>query len=186
MIEANVGRRESGDTYRVRSRTAYWLGRGFAAAAFAVVCALALPTAAGAKWAFCAVGMALFGFFTGYALRQLLRRAPRLDLTRAGFTAADLGRSSIPWTQVVAIESFGSREAPFIAFLVPTADAHRAGLSPWARMMVGMLGRSGMPAFSINLIGVDRDVGEIVGRARALWLASTRPVGPPAAATTRA
>jgi hypothetical protein len=153
----------------VRSRRGYWLGRGAGALAFASACALSAWRGSGATLAFGLVGLLLFATFAVYALRQLLRSAPRLRLDAGGFEAADLGVGPIPWSDVEHLQVFGSREAPFIAFHVRDPEAYVARMPPWPRMMVRLLAASGLPRFSVNLVGVDQDVGQVAGHARR-WL----------------
>ena len=161
--------------YRVLNRRSFWLARGLAAAAFAVACALALRS--GSAWyaALGAAGMAMFGAFAAYALRQGLRSGPRLVLDANGVDAADLGAGVIGWDAIEHVQSFGSAEAPFIAFHVRDPEPVLARLSPWARTMQRLLRAQALPLFSVNLIGVDRDPGEIAQRACELFEQATRP-----------
>jgi hypothetical protein len=154
--------------YRVCSDRRFWLARGLAAAAFAIACALALRTGGTLAFALGLAGLVMFAAFAAYALRQGLRSAPRLTLAASGVEAADLGVGVIAWDAIEHVQSFGSAEAPFIAFHVLDPQTYVARMSPWARFVQRLLRVQGLPAFSVNLIGVDRDPGEIAVRARVL------------------
>ena|SRR5690242_991853 len=160
---------ESGTELCVGTRRAYWAWRGLAALGFAAACGWSLRAANGSTQLIGALGLPMFGSFAAYALRQGLRRGPRLRLTREGFDAADLGIGLVPWTQVEEVQAFGSDEAPFVLFLVPDAPRYLARMPWWPRFMAGWLRRSGLPMFSINLIGVEGSAWEVVARACALW-----------------
>jgi hypothetical protein len=155
-------------TWRVSSRRGYWLGRGLAAAAFALVGANVLRHGGSANAVMGAIVLALFGALALYALRQGLRRGPRLVLSPEGVDAADLGVGPIPWRDIGDVERFGSQEAPFLALRVLDPGPVLARMPPWPRFMARLLARQGLPYFSVNLIGVDRDVAEIARRAAAL------------------
>ena len=161
---------------RVRSRRSYWAWRGLGAAAFAVACAWALRSGNLANQLMGTAGLVLFGALSMYALRQLLRRGPRLVLKEAGFEAADLKVGLVPWSEVIEVQAFGSAEAPFVLMRVAGTSPCLARLAGWPRLSVALLRRSGLPPFSINLIGIEGDSGEVIQRARALWLRA-RPRG---------
>jgi hypothetical protein len=129
----------------------------------------------GASLALGVVGLALFGAFALYALRQGLRPGPRLTLDALGFDAADLGVGRIDWSAVEHVESFGSSEAPFLAFHVRDPEAIAARMPAWPRFVQRLLRAQGLPAYSVNLIGVDRDPAQVAARAKALWVAIARP-----------
>jgi hypothetical protein len=151
--------------YRVHTHRSFWLWRGLGAAAFAVACVLAMRSGGALVTVLGALGAAMFGFFAAYALRQLLRRGPRLTLGPEGVDVADLRVGTIAWTEIEGVEAFGSHEAPFIAFHVRDPAPWLARMPPWSRLVARWLRASGLPLFSVNLIGVDRDVGEIASRA---------------------
>lgn len=159
----------------VRTKRAYWAWRGLGALAFALACGWFLRTAHGANAVFGALGLVMFGFFAAYALRQGLRRQPRLSLTPDGFEAADLAVGLVPWTDVVDVQAFGSGEAPFVLFLVNEPERYLARMPGWQRQMAVLLRRSGLPMFSVNLIGVDANAWEVTERALALWEQATSP-----------
>jgi hypothetical protein len=143
--------------------------RGLGALAFAVICTYALRKAPGFFPAALGVGgAAMFGAFALDALFQLLRPGPRLVLRREGFEAADLGVGLVPWDQVAVVDPFGSAEAPFIAFRLADPKPWIPRLPPWARRVRRLHAASGLPAFSVSLIGVDRDAAEVTRRAQAL------------------
>ena len=154
--------------YTVRTKRSYWAARGLGAAALALACAAFLRTGAGIGLVVGVAGFLMFGAFTAYALRQLLRTQPRLTLDHAGIDAGDLGVGAIPWAEIDCVQTFGSHEAPFIAFHVREPERYVARMSPWARAIQRLHRVSGLPAFSVNLIGVDRDLAEIAERAHAL------------------
>lgn len=161
--------------WRVCSKRGFWIGRALSAVALAVGSLFFMRAHTGISAAAGAVGIALFGSFALYALRQLLRGERRLALSTAGFDAADLGVGTIPWAEVEHVQSFGSREAPFVAFHVRDPGPWLARMSPWPRMIVRLLRAQGLPSFSINLIGVDREPFAIASRARTLLEQSTPP-----------
>ena len=152
----------------VRTDRGYWITRGLGAAALTLGCALALRASAGYAVGIGVLGAAMFGFFTAYALRQGLRRGPRLVLDAIGVDAADLGVGVIPWAHIQHVQAFGSAQAPFVAFHVADPAPWLARMPPWARMVARLHVASGLPLFSVNLIGVDRDAGEVARRALSL------------------
>jgi hypothetical protein len=165
---------------RVQSRRSYWAARGLGALAFAVVCVFALRARGNVlALALGIAGFVMFGFFALYALRQLLRRGPRLVLSPAGFEAADLGIGVVPWADVAEVQAFGSPQAPFIAFRVPDADAYLRRMPWYPRSMVRLLRASGLPMFSLNLIGVDQPAHEVVRRAERWRQAAVTPANRP-------
>jgi hypothetical protein len=155
-------------TFTVHTRRGYWLMRGLGAAVLAVACALAVPASHGLAVGVGLLGAAMFGFFTLYALRQGLRTGPRLTLSEAGVDATDLGLGVIPWAHIDGVQAFGSAQAPFVAFHVADAAPWLARMSPWPRWIARWHVASGLPLFSVNLIGVDRDAGEVVRQAHRL------------------
>lgn len=161
--------------FRVSSQRRYWLTRGVAAAAFAVVCAAALRQGSGPAAALGVAGLALFGLLALYALRQGLRTRPRLTLDASGFDAPDLGVGPIAWSAVEHVQVFGSREAPFIAFHVRDPAAVVARMPAWPRFVQRLLRAQGLPPFAVNLIGVDRDPADIAEWAKAWWSETARP-----------
>lgn len=140
-----------------------------AAGAFSIACGFFSLTASGLQLALGLVGAAMFGFFGLYAARQLLRRGPRLEFSPNGVTVSDMGIGLIPWKDVEHIQSFGSSEAPFIAFHVNDPRPYLDRMPPWARVLSSVHAKSGLPAFSVNLIGVDQDAAQIYRRALTLW-----------------
>ena len=161
--------------FRVSSQRRYWLTRGVAAAAFAIVCAAGLRQGSGPAAALGVVGLALFGTLALYALRQGLRTRPRLTLDAIGFDAPDLGVGPIAWSEVEHVQVFGSREAPFIAFHVRDPATLAARMPAWPRLVQRLLRAQGLPAFAVNLIGVDRDPADIAEWAKAWWSDVARP-----------
>jgi hypothetical protein len=161
--------------FRVSSQRRYWLTRGVAAGAFAVVCAASLRRGSGPAAALGVAGLLLFGSLALYALRQGLRTRPRLTLDATGFDAPDLGVGPIAWSEVEHVQVFGSREAPFIAFHVRDPAAFAARMPPWPRVVQRVLRAQGLPAFAVNLIGVDRDPADIAEWAKAWWSDVARP-----------
>ena len=159
-------------TLEVRSKRGFWLVRGLGAVAFAVACAVSMRTANAWQVALGAIGAAMFGAFALYALRQGLRRGPRLVLRPGGFEAADLGVGLVSWSDIETVEQFGSAEAPFIAFHLRDPTPWIARQPPWPRFVRRLLAAQGLPTFSVNLIGVDKDPGVIAFRARALHVAA--------------
>ena len=155
----------TGGAVRVNSRRGYWGGRGLAALALATVCAWNIRAGTALGTAMGAVGALVFGCFAVYALRQLLRRGPRLLLSRAGFDAADLGLGLVPWSDVAEVQAFGSPQAPFVAFLVPDAERYLGRMGWYPRTMARWLRASGLPWLSVNLIGVDSDAHEVAALA---------------------
>lgn len=166
---------ESADTYRVHGDRGYWLKRGLAAAAFAVACAVGLRHGAGLPSALAIAGLALFGPLALYALRQGVRTGPRLTVDALGLDAADLGVGRIAWSEVEHVQLFGSSEAPFLAVHVRDPAGVLARMPAWPRFMQRLLRAQGLPAFSVNLIGVDRAPTDVAARARARWSAAARP-----------
>jgi hypothetical protein len=156
----------------VHSRRRYWLARGAGAILFALVCGSAMREGGGLAILLGGVGMLMFGSFAAYALRQLLRREPRLMLSQEGFIAADLDIGLVPWRDVAEVQGFGSPRAPFIAFLVPDATGYLERMPWYPRAIVRLLSGSGLPMFSVNLIGVDRSVWDIARQAEALRAAA--------------
>lgn len=153
----------------VHSRRRYWLGRGLAAVVFAIACGAAMRTGSAPMLVFGAIGLVLFAAFAAYALRQLMRRGPRLVLGVDGVDAADLGVGTIPWTDLVEVAPFGSNEAPFLALQAEDPARWLAAMPGWPARVQRLLERQGLPLFSVNLIGVDADPWEIADEARQLW-----------------
>jgi hypothetical protein len=148
--------------------------RGLGAVLLAFGSAMYLRAGAGSAW-IGLTGAVLFGLFGVYALRQLLRRGPRLVLGPDGFDAADWGIGPVPWSEVENVQWFGSREAPFMAFHVRDPGPHIARMPWWPRLVLRLHRASGLPSFSVNLIGVDRDPGDVITCANR-WL-RRRPRG---------
>src|SRR5688572_504713 len=130
------------DAWHVRNKRGFWLARGLGAAALAVACVIGLR-GPGFVVALGVAGLVLFGAFAAYALRQGLRRGPRLTLDASGVDAADLGAGTIPWGQVEHVEAFGSHEAPFIAFHVGDPARHLARMPAWPRLLQRLLRAQG-------------------------------------------
>jgi hypothetical protein len=160
--------------YEVRSERRFWVSRGLGAALFAGVCAIALRAGGVVAFVTGVVGLVLFGAFGAYALRQSLRTGPRLTLDATGIDAADLGVGRIGWEAIEHVAWFGSPEAPFLALHVRDPASWVARMPPWARGVQRLLRAQGLPAFAVNLIGVDRDSREVAARARA-WLERGAP-----------
>jgi hypothetical protein len=158
----------STDAWHVVARRGFWFWRGLGAVALAVGCAISLRTASGLAVALGVTGCVMFGVFAAYALRQGLRRRPRLTLGPQGVEAADLGVGPIPWTAIDAVQGFGSPEAPFVQFLVSEPQAWLARLPAWPRFVARLLRVQGLAPFCVNLIGVDRAPADIVRHATAL------------------
>jgi hypothetical protein len=167
------------EAHVVRTARLFWLARGLGAIALALACAWAIRAGGGFAIIMGSLGVALFGAMTLFALRQLLRRGPRLVLDPTGVDAADLGIGVVPWRDIEGVQLFGSPQAPFIAFHLRDPAPHVARLSPWPRFVTKLLAAQGLPLFSINLIGVDREPAEIVRQARA-YLAGQERDGIPA------
>jgi hypothetical protein len=155
--------------YRVGNRPRYWLWRGLGAAAFAAVCVGAMLGDTVVGYLSGAVGAVLFGAFALYALRQGLRRGPRLTLDAEGVDAADLGVGVIPWRDIADVAWFGSRDAPMLGLVVADPAPYLARMPGWPRRMQRLLMAQGLPAFSVNLIGVDGDPTEVGPRTLAMW-----------------
>jgi hypothetical protein len=161
----------------VAGRRGFWLGRGAVAAVFAGVCGASVRYPSLVVAITGVVGAVMFGALALFALRECLRRGPRLTLDRRGVEVPGLGIGVIAWDRIAAVEAFGSNEAPFLAFHVREPDAFLAQLPRRARLVARWLRAQGLPVLSVHLIGIDRPVDEVAQRARAFWRAGAEPPG---------
>lgn len=161
----------------VRSDRRYWGSRVGGALVLGSGCVLASRSDSPLTVLSGLAGAAFFLPFAVYAMRQLLRRQPRLVLSREGVIAADAGVGLIAWEEIANVELFGSSEAPFIALTLHDAPRLLARMPWWPRLVARVLRAQGLQPLAINLMGVDRPATDIEKYARRCWRESRRASG---------
>src|SRR3954471_9401126 len=115
------------------------------------------------------IGVVFFGVGAVICLIQGMRVGPRLTLDAEGVHDRALGVGVIAWSDITSTAPYWVAKMPFIGLHLREPAKYVARASAFKRMLARINSGSGMPAFSLNLPGVDADptyVAELVTRRR--------------------
>jgi hypothetical protein len=145
------------------TKRSFWLLRGFGslgmAAAAAVMATRGLGTAVG--W-FGLLGVTFFGVGAVVGLLEGMRRGPRLTLDAQGVNDRTLGVGVIAWSDIAGTSPYAVAKKPFVGLHLREPAKYVARASLLKRMLARLNAGSGMPPFSVNLVGLDADPGQVV------------------------
>jgi hypothetical protein len=140
-------------------KRSFWLLRALGAIAFSAVCLWTLLRGGlgSAGGLLGLIGLILFGTGAIVGLVAGTRRGPRITIDDQGVNDRSLKVGVIPWSDILGAELYGSAASPFIALYLRDPAPYLARSSAKRRIFARLNSGSGLPPFSINLVGVDAD-----------------------------
>ena len=103
------------------------------------------------------VGVTFFGVGAVVGIIEGTRRGPRLTLDAQGIHDRTLRVGVIEWADIVGAMPYGVARQPFVGLELRDPAKYVARTSPLMRLLVRVHRASGMPPFSVNLVGLDAD-----------------------------
>jgi hypothetical protein len=107
------------------------------------------------------LGVALFGTGAVVGLVQGLRRGPRLSIDDDGIHDRTLGVGVIAWSDIVSAAPYLVAKEPFIGLNLRDPAKYIQRAPPLKRRLARMHAASGMPPFSVNLVGLEGDPARV-------------------------
>ena len=168
------------------TKRSFWLLRAAGAIAFAALCATFMRGVVGsAGWWLGLAALTFFGIGAVVGLVEGTRRGPRLTLDETGVHDRSLGVGVIEWADIVSAEPYGVAKKPFIGLELRDPAKYIARASTFKRLLARLNSGSGMPAFSVNLVGLDADPMEVANLIMSRCVSGAPPGWPPQAARPR-
>ena len=103
------------------------------------------------------IGVLFFGAAVVVGLIEGTRRGPRLTLDAEGVHDRTLRVGVIAWTDIASAEPYGVAGKPFVGLHVREPAKYLARAPRLARFLARLHAKSGLPPFSVNLVGLDAD-----------------------------
>ena len=140
------------------TKRSFWLLRALGAVALGAVCTMFLRAGLGSLTGWMGlVGLIFFGAGAVVGIVQGLRRGPRLTLDATGVHDRTLGVGVIPWSDIEGAEPYGVANQPFVGLHLREPAKYLARASRMKRLLARLNAGSGLPPFSVNLVGLDAD-----------------------------
>ena len=139
-------------------KRSFWLLRGLGGVAMAALSAMMARAGQGTFTGWVGIaGVIFFGAAAVVGFVQGTRREPRLTIDDTGVHDRTLGVGVIPWSDIAGAEPYGVAKQPFVGLHLRNEAKYIARASFWSRMLARIHASSGLPAFSVNLSGLEGD-----------------------------
>ena len=136
----------------------FWLSRALGSVGMATASAAMARAGMGSPVGWMGLlGATLFGAGAVVGVVQGTRRGARLTLDAEGVHDRTLGVGVIAWSDIVDAAPYWVARKPFVALELREPAKYVARASPVNRLLARLHASSGLPPFSVNLVGLDAD-----------------------------
>ena len=161
---------------QIDTKRSFWLLRAAGSVVMAALSFFFLRASLGSfvGW-FGLLGLTFFGIGAVVGILQGVRRGPRITLDATGVHDRTLGVGVIPWSDIARVEPYGVAQQGFVGLHLHDAAPYLARASVLKRLLARLNAGSGLPAFSVNLAGVDANPAQVAGLIMQMHAESRRP-----------